>query len=150
MSAKAETLQLDVKKYVLTLGQKARTAAREIARADTALKNQALNAIADNIDAVAEQLKQANTLDLKAGKDKGLDDALLDRLELTCAIRVAGVWIMPTIFARISSSEGMVANALTPLTSRLVEPIAPPNKTKSSWDFAKFTATFGAATGSSE
>ena len=90
MSAKAETLQLDVKKYVLTLGQKARTAAREIARADTALKNQALNAIADNIDAVAEQLKQANTLDLKAGKDKGLDVALLDRLELTDA-RIASM-----------------------------------------------------------
>ena len=42
MSAKAESLQLDVKKYMLTLGRQARVAAREIARADTALKNQAL------------------------------------------------------------------------------------------------------------
>jgi glutamate-5-semialdehyde dehydrogenase len=90
MSAKAESLQLDVKKYMLTLGQQARSAAREIARADTALKNQALNTIADNIDNVAEQLKQANALDLKAGKDKGLDDALLDRLELTDA-RIASM-----------------------------------------------------------
>jgi len=90
MSAKAETLQLNIKDYMLQLGRRARTAAREIARADTALKNQALNAIADNIDGVTEQLKQANLLDLKAGKDKGLDDALLDRLELTDA-RIAAM-----------------------------------------------------------
>lgn len=90
MSAKAETLQLNIKDYMLQLGRRARTAAREIARADTALKNQALNAIADNIDGVAEQLKQANLLDLKAGKEKGLDDALLDRLELTDA-RIAAM-----------------------------------------------------------
>lgn len=83
MSAKAEALPLDVKQYMHQLGQRARSAAREIARADSSLKNQALNTIADNIDNVAEKLKQANALDLKAGKEKGLDDALLDRLELT-------------------------------------------------------------------
>ena len=83
MSAKAESLQINVKDYMLQLGRQARDASREIGRAETALKNRTLHAIADNIDAEAEKLKQANALDLQAGKAKGLDDALLDRLELT-------------------------------------------------------------------
>ncbi len=83
MNAKAESLQVNVKDTMLQLGQQARAAAREIGRAETELKNRALHAIADKIDAEAEALKQANALDLQAGKAKGLDDALLDRLELT-------------------------------------------------------------------
>lgn len=83
MSAKAETLQIDVKDYMLQLGQRARVASRAIGKAKSDTKNRALNDIADAIDKAAEQLKQANTLDLTAGKAKGLDDALLDRLELT-------------------------------------------------------------------
>jgi glutamate-5-semialdehyde dehydrogenase len=83
MNAKAESLQLNVKEYMLQLGQRARTASREIGKANTESKNKALNAIADGIDKAADQLKQANALDLEAGKARGLDDALLDRLELT-------------------------------------------------------------------
>ncbi len=65
------------------VGQAAREASRAIGRASTAQKNQALNAIADRIGEQAESLKQSNMLDLAAGKEKGLDAALLDRLELT-------------------------------------------------------------------
>jgi glutamate-5-semialdehyde dehydrogenase len=83
LNAKAESLQVDIKDYMLQLGQQARDAAREIGRAETELKNRALHAIADSIDAAAESLKQANRLDLEAGREKGLDDALLDSLELT-------------------------------------------------------------------
>jgi glutamate-5-semialdehyde dehydrogenase len=90
VSAKAESLQIKVKDYMLQLGQRAREASREIGRAGTELKNKALHAIADKIDAEAEKLKQANMLDLQAGKAKGLDDALLDRLELT-ADRIAAM-----------------------------------------------------------
>jgi len=90
VNAKAESLQVNVKDTMLQLGQQARTAAREIGRAETELKNRALHAIADKIDAEAESLKQANALDLQAGKAKGLDDALLDRLELT-ADRIAAM-----------------------------------------------------------
>ena len=90
MSAKAESLQINVKDYMLQLGRQARDASREIGRAETELKNRALHAIADKIDAEAGKLKQANVLDLQAGKAKGLDDALLDRLELT-AERIAAM-----------------------------------------------------------
>ena len=65
------------------VGQAARKASRAIGRASTAQKNQALVAIADRIVEQADVLKKANALDLLAGKEKGLDAALLDRLELT-------------------------------------------------------------------
>lgn len=83
MSAEAKTLQTSVTDYMLLLGQRARVAAREIGKASSEVKNNALEAIASNIDQAADTLKQANSLDLEAGRNKGLDAALLDRLELT-------------------------------------------------------------------
>lgn len=80
----------DVKAYMQDLGQRARRAAREIARADTGAKNRALNAMADAIMANQDQLMAENQKDLEAGKAKGLDEALLDRLELTPE-RIAGM-----------------------------------------------------------
>ncbi len=90
MSANAELVQMDVKAYMKDVGDRARAAARDIGRAETAAKNAALNAIADRIDAQAEALKQENARDLEAGRANGLDDALLDRLELTDA-RIAAM-----------------------------------------------------------
>jgi glutamate-5-semialdehyde dehydrogenase len=72
------------------VGQQARTASRALSRAGTNAKNTALQAIADEIRANAETLKQQNALDMEAGKTKGLDAALLDRLELTDA-RIEGM-----------------------------------------------------------
>jgi glutamate-5-semialdehyde dehydrogenase len=68
-----------------TLGQQARQASRVLARADTAMKNKALHFIADEIRKNAAELKQENDRDLQIGKDKGLEAALLDRLQLTDA-----------------------------------------------------------------
>ena len=82
MNAKAETLQIDIPKYVQAVGKRARAAAREIARAGTGKKDAALTAIATAIEAGAEELKAENEKDLAAGKQHGLDAALLDRLEL--------------------------------------------------------------------
>jgi len=73
----------DIKAYMAGVGNAARAASRDISRASTAQKNQALEAIASHICAQAEALKKANALDLAAGREKGLDAALLDRLELT-------------------------------------------------------------------
>jgi glutamate-5-semialdehyde dehydrogenase len=82
MSAKAETLQLDIPKYMQSVGARARAAAREIGRADTGMKDAALTAIASAIEAAAGTLKSENEKDLAAGKQHGLDAALLDRLGL--------------------------------------------------------------------
>ncbi len=64
------------------VGQRARIAAQEMARATTASKNQALEAMADALEADAGLLVAANARDLEAGRRDGLNDALLDRLAL--------------------------------------------------------------------
>lgn len=75
----------DIEGYMLELGSRARVASREIGKATTAQKNAALRAIAALIDSRREQLLQANQSDLSAGAEKGLEPALMDRLELTQA-----------------------------------------------------------------
>src|SRR5690554_5776791 len=65
------------------LGQQAREASRVLARTPSNTKNTALLAIATKIREQAESLKAANQQDLIAGKNKGLDAAMLDRLTLT-------------------------------------------------------------------
>jgi glutamate-5-semialdehyde dehydrogenase len=79
-----------MKQYMQQLGQKARAAATEMSRAESSVKNQALLAIAEAIDNAAETLKQENQKDLQAGKENGLDAAMLDRLELNDE-RIAGM-----------------------------------------------------------
>lgn len=74
---------LDIETYMTTLGQQARAAARVTARATTAQKNAALLAMAESIQRHRGQLELANQRDLAAGREKGLDAAMLDRLELT-------------------------------------------------------------------
>lgn len=68
--------------YMQGLGQRAKAAARVIANANTGMKNKALNAIADEIDAQQDVILAANKQDMTAGDDNGLDAALLDRLAL--------------------------------------------------------------------
>ncbi|BBM02141.1 gamma-glutamyl phosphate reductase [Microbulbifer sp. GL-2] len=64
------------------MGRAARAASRLMARADTNSKNRALRAIAAQLEAQRIQLAEANALDMQAGRERGLDAALLDRLEL--------------------------------------------------------------------
>ena len=68
---------------VEALGRAARTASRRMAEAEPGAKNGALHAIADAIGARRAELKEANARDLAAGRERGLDAAMLDRLELT-------------------------------------------------------------------
>ena len=75
----------DIENYMQQLGRQARQASRRIAKASTAQKNAALNAIAEAIDVNRGHLIYANEQDMQAGSDKGLDAALLDRLELNAA-----------------------------------------------------------------
>jgi len=75
----------DINTYMSDLGQRARNASRILAAASTGDKNRALLAIARQLDNSRASLTQANDKDMLAGKEKGLDAALLDRLELTSA-----------------------------------------------------------------
>lgn len=82
MSSAADTID-NIDQYMTDLGQRARAASRALAAADTNAKNAALSAIADDLDAQRPALMAENKKDLEAGAAKGLDAALLDRLELT-------------------------------------------------------------------
>src|SRR5258706_4644962 len=73
----------DVKSYMLEVGQRARAASREIARADTAAKNRALVAAAKAMRRDAKKLLSANADDVKGARVAGKDAAFIDRLTLT-------------------------------------------------------------------
>ncbi len=73
----------DISTYMDQVGQQARAASRLLARASTAAKDAALLAIAAELDANRAQLMAENKKDLEGGAQKGLEPALLDRLELT-------------------------------------------------------------------
>ncbi len=72
----------DLEEYMHGLGRQAREASRLLARAPTETKNRALEAMAAAIERRSEALLAANRLDLEAGARSGLDEALLDRLQL--------------------------------------------------------------------
>jgi glutamate-5-semialdehyde dehydrogenase len=81
----ADATESEVAKYVHELGLAAKNAAATMAVADTQQKNNALLAMADAIDSSASALMAANAIDLEQAAAKGIDAALLDRLELTPA-----------------------------------------------------------------
>lgn len=74
---------MNVQDYMTQLGQQARAASRLLAAASTAQKNRALLAIAEQLHRSRQALAEANQVDMANGRERGLDAALLDRLELT-------------------------------------------------------------------
>lgn len=80
----------DIKAYMQSVGQQAKDAARVLAAADTATKNAALNHMADALLAKQAWLQSENEKDLVAGREKGLDAAMLDRLTLSDKV-IAGM-----------------------------------------------------------
>jgi len=64
------------------LGQQARAASRVVAKLSTAEKNRCLQAMADALEARAEDIKGANAIDLETAEEMGLSAAMLDRLRL--------------------------------------------------------------------
>src|SRR5437660_11216323 len=73
----------DIKSYMLEVGRRARAAAREVARANTAAKNQVLLAAAKALRRDARKLLAANAEDVKTARAAGKDAAFIDRLTLT-------------------------------------------------------------------
>ena len=72
------------------MGKAAKAASYQLARLATQQKNEALLAIADELEAQTEMVLAENMLDIADGQAKGLSDALLDRLLLTPE-RMAGL-----------------------------------------------------------
>ncbi|MBI5568287.1 MAG: glutamate-5-semialdehyde dehydrogenase [Chloroflexi bacterium] len=75
---------------MIELGQRAKAAARQLARATTEQKNAALNALADQLMADCGEILAANAVDVSEAKANGLSAALIDRLLLNEA-RLSGI-----------------------------------------------------------
>ena len=71
-------------------GAAARQAARVLARLSTEVKNRALLAIAEALPARQEEILAANAEDVRASREAGIAEAVLDRLALS-PDRLAGV-----------------------------------------------------------
>jgi glutamate-5-semialdehyde dehydrogenase len=74
---------MDIAAYMQQLGQAARAASRETARADASTKNLALTTIAAAILRDRDELLAANQADLAAARAAGMEAAMLDRLTLS-------------------------------------------------------------------
>ena len=102
---------LDVKEDMQGLGRAARAAARLVARADTAAKNRALQAIAAEIRRQAPELIAENRRDVERAKSEGRDGAFVDRLTLSAksveqmAAGVEQVAALPDPVGEITSLE---------------------------------------------
>ncbi len=98
-----------IKDLMTTLGKNAKTAAKTLRSATTQAKNNALLNIAQQIDNNRSGILKANAQDLSNGKDKGLDDALLDRLMLDDA-RLDGIIESLTQIAALPDPVGEITD----------------------------------------
>ena len=76
------TLNTSLEETMNAMGAQAAIAARELGRATTEQKNNALIAAAQNLRAQTEELLTANRLDMDIAKEAGLNNARLDRIAL--------------------------------------------------------------------
>lgn len=74
---------MDYRSELKDKGQKAKQAGRKLAIVTTEIKNKALLCMADALEQEYTSILIANAMDLAKGKEKGLSEALLDRLALT-------------------------------------------------------------------
>ncbi|KGM88557.1 glutamate-5-semialdehyde dehydrogenase [Roseovarius mucosus DSM 17069] len=82
--------QTEITALMAEIGARARAAAADLAVADAATKRAALEAAADAVWDGRAGIMAANARDLEYGRDKGLSDAMMDRLALDEA-RIKGI-----------------------------------------------------------
>ena len=81
---------MNISEVMADIGARAKAAARELASATSQAKSSALSAAADAVWARRDEIIAANAKDMDFGRDKGLSDAMLDRLMLD-EDRIAGM-----------------------------------------------------------
>jgi glutamate-5-semialdehyde dehydrogenase len=89
----------------------AKRASRTLARTPTSIKDRALAAIATALEARLEEILEANELDMQAGREAQLGDALLDRLALD-APRVQAIATAVRRIAALADPVGEVIDGL--------------------------------------
>ncbi|MCY3958148.1 MAG: glutamate-5-semialdehyde dehydrogenase [Chloroflexi bacterium] len=88
------------------IGAAAREAARLLATLSTGAKNEILFAMAEALTARSDEILDANQVDIRAAREAGITDAMIDRLTLT-----------PERLADIASSVGTVIGLADPVGS---------------------------------
>ncbi len=73
---------MDIKSYVKEKARRARKASRILANLSTKVKNDALIAMAEEIEKRAEDLIKENKKDIESAEKKGISKAMIDRLTL--------------------------------------------------------------------
>ena len=94
---------------LVEMGQRARAAARRLAQTPTEHKNAALLTMAAALEAQADEILEANRLDLEDGRANGLTPALLDRLDLQR--RLSGIAADVRQVANLPDPVGQVFDA---------------------------------------
>jgi glutamate-5-semialdehyde dehydrogenase len=74
---------MTIANQIRAMGERARAAADSLACVSGAAKAQALAAMPDALDAVRDELREANAQDVAAAEKTGLDAALLERLRIS-------------------------------------------------------------------
>ncbi len=97
---------------MIELGQRAKAAARQLARATTEQKNAALNALADQLLADCADILAANAIDVAEAKANGLSAAMIDRLLLNEA-RLTGIAADQRSVATLPDPVGEIFEATT-------------------------------------
>lgn len=83
MADTLHTTTEDLHATLLDMGRRARAASAALAKAGADGRTKAIRAMADALSAATSDILAANADDLEAGKQKGLTDAMMDRLALT-------------------------------------------------------------------
>ena len=73
----------DISSYMESLGSEAKSASEVLSNLSSEKKNSALNRIAKILEKDKETILKANNLDLSKAKSNAVEEALIDRLELT-------------------------------------------------------------------
>lgn len=89
------------------LGRNAQSSARALAQTSTQIKNQALLLAADHLRDSAARILEANSNDLNDARERGLSDALLDRLALD-SDRIDGMAAGLVAVAKLDDPVGTV------------------------------------------
>ncbi|HID98632.1 MAG TPA: glutamate-5-semialdehyde dehydrogenase [Thermodesulfobacteriaceae bacterium] len=73
----------DVRTMIATMADRAKTAAREVAKLPANIKNKVLLSTADRIEKARAELQEQNKTDLASAEKKGMTPAFIDRLKLS-------------------------------------------------------------------
>lgn len=74
---------MSIESMIVEMAKKAKIASRAMAGCSSRQKNEALLSIAERLESEASYIKAENARDLAYGKEKGLSEAMMDRLTVT-------------------------------------------------------------------